>query len=54
MEHKHNKANVKKYTEAGISSRFERKCDGIKWVEVERTTAFNFTENFCFVVFRKN
>jgi SAM-dependent methyltransferase len=44
---------IKQYTEAGMSKRFEKSFDRIKCIEVEHQTPFSTTQNFLFCSFRK-
>ena len=44
---------VKQYTQASMSNRFERSFERIKCIEVEHQTPFNTTQQFLFCSFRK-
>ena len=44
---------IKQYTEAGMSHRFERSFERIKCVEVEHITPFQTSQNFLFCSFRR-
>ncbi|MFY9464732.1 MAG: class I SAM-dependent methyltransferase [Sediminibacterium sp.] len=45
---------IKQYTEASMSDRFEKNFDRIKCVTEEHKTPFNTTQNFLFCSFKKN
>ncbi|HJV21030.1 MAG TPA: class I SAM-dependent methyltransferase [Sediminibacterium sp.] len=44
---------IKQYTEASMSKRFEEKFDRIKCIEEEHQTPFNTTQHFLFCSFKK-
>lgn len=45
---------IKQYTEASMSDRFEKNFDRIKCITEEHKTPFNTTQNFLFCSFKKN
>jgi SAM-dependent methyltransferase len=44
---------IKQYTQAGMSSRFEKNFERIKCIEVEHQTPFQTSQNFLFCSFRR-
>lgn len=44
---------IQQYTQASMSSRFERSFERIRCIEVEHQTPFNTTQNFLFCSFKK-
>lgn len=48
-----NALEVKQYSEASMSARFEVAFDRIKCIEVNHTTPFNTIQNFLFCSFKK-
>ena len=45
---------IKQYTQASMSSRFENRFERIKCIEVEHQTPFNTAQSFLFCSFKKN
>jgi SAM-dependent methyltransferase len=45
---------IKQYTQASMSFRFEKNFDRIKCIEVEHQTPFNTTQNFLFCSFKRH